>query len=130
MRCASAAASANTRSAVARSSSPTWTSHRLAIARNVPSQAEPRRESDAPAAGSGAMGGLAPPELVAELSNERVQIRIEIEVGESADGRPRRSVPRLRVVLDARRPLAAARRLLSILDPEREDVELAEPVIG
>src|SRR5688572_3772508 len=129
MRCASAAASETTRSAVARSSSPTWTSHGLAIARKVPSQPEPRRESSAPAAASGATGGLAPPELVAELSNQRVQIGVEIEVRESADGGARRSVAGLRVILDARRPFAASRRRLSVLQAEREAVELAEPVI-
>src|SRR6187455_413555 len=130
MRCASSAASATTRSAVASSASPTCTSHGLAIARKTPSQPEPRRESVAPAAGSGAEGGLAPAELVAELSNQRVQIRIEIEVRERAHGRARRSVAGLRVVLDARRPFVAARRRLAILEAECDAVELAEPMIG
>src|SRR5262245_37681780 len=119
MRSASAAASATTRSAVARSASPTWTSHALAIAWKMPSQPEPRRESTAPAADSGASGGLAPPELVAELSNQRVQIRIEVEVGERAYGRARRCIPGLRVVLDASRPFAAARGRLPVLEAER-----------
>src|SRR5512134_3880111 len=130
MRRASCAASATIRSAIPRSVSPTCTSHGLAIAWNVPSQAEPRRERTTPAVGSGAAEVSAPSEVVAELGNQRVQIGVELEARETAHGGARRGVPSLRVVLDARRPFAAARSPLTVLHAEGEAVELAEPVIG